>query len=202
MPDPHPNVPESPPAPIAVGLGTKLGLGGIAAVAVPLLIDLLTDERIDTPTRIALIVAGAILGVAVIYSRGKQAEAIEYSRGRELPPAPEAERMTGALMEWKNSGGSAIVGVTPQYGVAGNPGAPAVGTFVNPEPDLDAANEDVLVGVPEVLDNDLLDEEGPVDADELDTIPPDEVDSPGTNGAAAGFDLDDTRGEDDEELDR
>lgn len=81
MPTP-PEPAASPPVKITKGLSTYAGLAGASAAILPLVIDTLTDERIDAGTRTALIVAGAVLLGLVIVSRTAQAVAAELARGR------------------------------------------------------------------------------------------------------------------------
>lgn len=103
---------ESPPVKVATGLGTYAGLAGVAAAALPLALDALTDERLDARTRVALIVAGAVVLIAVILSRGAQAVAAELSRGRQArPPAPVIP-----FEEWNRSTSAAGHAPAPRIG--------------------------------------------------------------------------------------
>lgn len=72
----------SPPAPIEVGLSTKLGLGAGAAALLPVIIDFLSNDAIDDRTRRLLIQVGAGLLALVIVGRYAQAVAVELTRGR------------------------------------------------------------------------------------------------------------------------
>ena len=83
MTDPAPPArAESPPVKITKGLGTYAGLAGAAAAVVPVLLDALTDERLDVGTRELLLKLGAALLAVVIVTRAAQAVAAELARGR------------------------------------------------------------------------------------------------------------------------
>ncbi len=81
MPDPA--QPESPPVKIRYGGASIAGAVGAAGAAIPLIIDALTDERLDPRTRVALIVCVTVLLLAFMAGRFWQAVTAEKTRSQE-----------------------------------------------------------------------------------------------------------------------
>lgn len=82
---------ESPPAKIATGLGTLLGLGATATAIAPLIIDLVTREDLDERLRLALIIVAGVVTSVVMLGRYAQAVAVELRRGGEALPLIDDE---------------------------------------------------------------------------------------------------------------
>jgi hypothetical protein len=105
---PPPAATPSPPAPIAHGTATKLGLGGTGALVATALVDALAGNGVDADTRRA-ITGAIVLAVVTMLIRAAQAIAVELARGRgatlvgELgyaePAAAHAEAYAGELQD-------------------------------------------------------------------------------------------------------